>query len=138
MKNLLPLPNKCLITMKLLIAFALFVLSGISNSLFAQNWDEVVKAVATDRAASDLFGYSVAISGDYAIVGANQEDHNATGGQFLDNAGAAYILRNNAGTWTVVQKIVASDRAADDEFGTSVAISGDYAIVGAPRKTATV
>ena len=94
--------------------------------------------MATDRAASDWFGYSVSISGDYAIVGANQEDHNATGGQFLDNAGAAYILRNNSGTWTVVQKIVAADRAADDEFGTSVAISGDYAIVGAPRKTATV
>lgn len=97
-----------------------------------------MKAVATDRAASDWFGYSVSISGNYAIVGANREDHNATGGQFLDNAGAAYILRNNSGTWTVVQKIVASDRAADDEFGTSVAISGDYAIVGAPRKTATV
>jgi FG-GAP repeat/Secretion system C-terminal sorting domain len=139
MKKTLALPNNYLMTTtKSFIAFAILVLSGVSNSLIAQNWDEVVKAVATDRAASDLFGYSVAISGDYAIVGANQEDHNTTGGQFLDNAGAAYILRNNSGTWTVVQKIVAADRAADDEFGTSVAISGDFAIVGAPRKTATV
>lgn len=139
MKKTLVLPNNCLTTKtKSFIVFALLVISGFSNSLIAQNWDEVVKAVATDRALADLFGYSVSISGDYAIVGAKQEDHNATGGQFLDNAGAAYILRNNSGTWTVVQKIVAADRAADDEFGTSVAIWGDYAIVGAPRKTATV
>ncbi|HOY48103.1 MAG TPA: T9SS type A sorting domain-containing protein [Flavobacteriales bacterium] len=139
MKNLVPIQNKILFTLvKPLLTLALFILSGNVSNLFAQNWDEVVKAVATDRAAADLFGYSVAISGDYAIVGANQEDHNATGGQFLDNAGAAYILRNNSGTWTVVQKIVAADRDADDEFGTSVAIWGDYAIVGAPRKTATV
>ncbi|MEZ4799743.1 MAG: FG-GAP repeat protein [Flavobacteriales bacterium] len=97
-----------------------------------------MKAVSTDRSADDWFGYSVSISGDYAIVGANQEDYNATGSQFLSKAGAAYILRNNSGTWTVVQKIVASDRAADDEFGYSVAISGDYAIVGAPKKNIVV
>lgn len=123
---------------KWLVALVLLVLPAISNSLLAQSWDEVVKVVAPDRALVDLFGYSVSISGDYAIVGAKQEDHNATGGQYLENAGAAYILKNESGAWTVVQKIVANDRAADDEFGTSVAIYGDYAIVGAPRKTATV
>lgn len=116
----------------------LLFLASYSNTVFAQNWDEVVKAVATDRGANDWFGYSVSISGDYAIVGAKQEDHNASGGQFLDKAGAAYILKNNSGTWTVVQKIVAPDRAANDEFGASVAISGDYAIVGAPRKNIQV
>jgi hypothetical protein len=123
---------------KPLIALATIVLSSKANTLVAQNWDEAVKAVASDRAAFDLYGYSVSISGDYAIVGAKQEDHNATGGQFLDKAGAAYILKNNSGTWTVVQKLVAPDRAEDDEFGYSVAISGDYAIVGAPRKTVKV
>ncbi len=139
MKTRLPFHYKIQTTSeKTLRVLALFVLSTIANSLFAQNWDEVVKAVATDRAANDLYGYSVSISGDYAIVGAKQEDHNAAGGQFLENAGAAYILKNNSGTWTVVQKLVASDRATDDEFGSSVAISGDYAIVGAPRKTIKV
>lgn len=123
---------------KSLVALVLLTLSGIANGLFAQNWNEVVKAVASDRGANDLFGYSVSISGDYAIVGAKQEDHNATGGQFLDNAGAAYILKKNSDTWTVVQKIVAADRAVNDEFGASVAISGDCAIVGAPRKTIKV
>lgn len=131
--------HKFLITSpKSLVAFALLMLAGISNHLLAQNWDQVVKAVASDRAFNDRFGYSVSISGDYAIVGAHQEDHNINGGQFLEDAGSAYILKNNSGTWTVVQKIVASDRAADDEFGTSVAISGDYAIVGAPKKSVTI
>jgi hypothetical protein len=139
MKKPLPLQHKFLATSaKSFIVFAFLVLSGIANGLFAQNWDEAVKAVASDRAAFDLFGYSVSISGDYAIVGAKQEDHNATGGQFLDNAGAAYILKNDSGKWTVVQKLVAPDRAEDDEFGASVAICGDYAIVGAPRKTVKV
>jgi hypothetical protein len=124
--------------MKPLIALAILFLSCNTNILLSQNWDEVVKAVASDRALYDRFGYSVSISGDYAIVGAYMEDHDLTGGKFLDKAGAAYILKNNSGTWTVVQKLVALDRAEDDEFGFSVAIFGDYAIVGAPRKTIKV
>src|SRR5210317_1315839 len=76
--------------------------------------------------ASDYFGYSVSISGDYAIVGAPYED---TGGS---NAGAAYIYTRNpsTGVWGSEQKILGE--AAGDEFGKSVSISGDYAIVGAP------
>src|SRR6056300_1096508 len=76
--------------------------------------------------ASDYFGYSVSISGDYAIVGAPYED---TGGS---NAGAAYIYTPNpsTGVWGSEQKILGE--AAGDEFGKSVSISGDYAIVGAP------
>lgn len=121
-----------------LLALAIIILAGNVNIGIAQNWDQVVKVVAADRAFNDRFGYAVSISGDYAIVGAYFEDHNATGGQFLENAGAAYILKNNSGIWSVVQKIVASDRASDDEFGSAVSISGDYAIVGAPRKAITV
>ena len=49
----------------------------------------------------------------------------------ISNAGSAYIFERTNGTWTQIQKIVASDRAADDHFGYSVAISGNYAIVGA-------
>src|SRR5210317_78261 len=76
--------------------------------------------------ASDYFGYSVSISGDYAIVGAPYED---TGGS---NAGAAYIYtrKPSTGVWGSEQKILGE--AAGDEFGKSVSISGDYAIVGAP------
>ena len=58
--------------MKPLMALAILFLSCNTNVLLSQNWDEVVKAVASDRAANDMFGYSVSISGDYAIVGAKQ------------------------------------------------------------------
>lgn len=96
------------------------------------NWVEEQKIIASDRATSDFFGYSVAISNNYAIVGARWEDHDATGGNSMSSAGSAYIFeRNNNGYWTEVKKIVASDRESDDWFGGSVSVSGDYAIVGA-------
>jgi len=98
------------------------------------NWGEVTKIVASDRAADDFFGVSVSINGDYAIVGAFWEDQDASGGNTLTNSGSAYILyRNEGGTdnWGEVTKIVASDRAVDDLFGISVSINGAYAIVGA-------
>jgi len=71
---------------------------------------------------SGLFGCSVAISGDYAIVG-----------EYQDNlfTGAAYIFKRNGTSWTQQVKLVATDGANYDFFGYSVAISGNYAIVGA-------
>jgi hypothetical protein len=117
--------------LKPLMVLALFTLGSTKNPVFAQNWNQIIKSVASDRGADDEFGYSVSISEDYAIVGAPSEDHNATGGNTLSASGSAYIFKNNAGTWSQVQKIVASDRGAGDNFGCSVAISGDYAIVGA-------
>ncbi len=102
-----------------------------TGAAICQNWNEVIKACASDRANSDFFGNSVSISGDYAIVGAYAEAEDALGGNTLANAGSAYIYRNVGGTWSEVQKLVASDRAIDDRFGVSVSISGDYAIVGA-------
>ena len=76
-------------------------------------------------AANEKFGYSVSISGDYAIVGAY---HEATGGS---NSGAVYIYKRTGTTWSYQQKIKSSDAASGDEFGCSVSMSGDYAIVGA-------
>ena len=95
------------------------------------SWAQEAKIVASDRAEVDQFGYSVAISGDYAVVGAYAEDHNATGGSMLTDAGSAYIFKRTGTTWAQEAKIVATDRAADDQFGWSSAISGDYVIVGA-------
>ncbi len=96
-----------------------FVRSGSS-------WTQQQKLTASDGAAEDFFGRSVAISGDYAIVGANSDDNGTNSGQ-----GSAYVFVRGGGTWTQQQKITASDGAASDFFGSSVAISGDYAIVGA-------
>ena len=90
-------------------------------------WVRQQVITASDNVFGDYFGFSVGISGDYAIVGAYQEDD--AGSQ----AGAAYIYeRDGAGVWQQVQKLVPSSIApASDAFGYSVAISGDYAIVGA-------
>ena len=69
---------------------------------------------------------SVSISGDYSIVGARNED---TGGS---NAGAAYIYKRNGTTWSQQQKIQASDKATNDQFGYSVSLNDTgHAIVGA-------
>ena len=111
----------------------LFIIGMLVSGFFlqAQNWDEIIKTAASDRTASDYFGYSVSISGDYAVVGAYLEDHDVSGGNEMSDAGSAYIFKNTGGTWSEVRKITASDRAASDNFGYSVSISGDYAVVGA-------
>ena len=91
------------------------------------SWSEQAKLVASDGQGSDYFGYSVSISGDYAIVGAAYDDDNG------DNSGSAYIFKRDGASWSEQAKLVASDGAAEDYFGWSVSISGDYAIVGAFR-----
>ena len=102
--------------------FVLLTLITIfSSTIFAQ-WREIITS-ASDRENNDRYGSSVAISGKYAIIGASGDDF---------STGAAYILKNENGTWSEVQKIVASDGTQNDSYGSSVAISGNYAVVGAP------
>jgi hypothetical protein len=92
-------------------------------------WTQQQKIQASDKQASDFFGFSVSISedGNTAIVGAYGED---TGGS---DAGAAYIFTRSGTSWSEQQKIQASDKQASDQFGRSVSISddGNTAIVGA-------
>jgi hypothetical protein len=89
-------------------------------------WDSGVKILSSDIQSGDYFGWSVSISGDYAVIGAPQED---TGGS---NAGAAYIFRRTGvNTWDSGIKIQSSDIQAGDQFGHSIAISGDHSVVGA-------
>jgi hypothetical protein len=92
-------------------------------------WDTGTKIMAPDAQVEDHFGWSVAISGDYAIIGASEED--GGDGDPLSRAGAVYVFRRNVNTWEFNVKLVAPDAQAVDWFGWSVAISGDYAIVGA-------
>jgi surface protein len=114
---------------KKMVMLAAILLTGWSAG--AQDWNQVTKAVAGDRTASQLYGASVDISGSYAIVGASYDDKDANGENPVTDAGSAYIMKNSGGTWIQMQKIVASDRGISDHFGSSVAICGDYAIVGA-------
>jgi len=98
----------------------------------AQTWDKVKKIVSSDRTVSNEFGNSVSISGNYAIVGVENEDEDATGGNPMIHAGSAYFYeRDNNGQWIEKQKIIASDRTAYDLFGCAVSLNGNYAIIGA-------
>jgi hypothetical protein len=81
------------------------------------------KLTASDGAANDLLGDSVAISGSTAVVGA---EGTAT------NTGAAYVFTGSGGTWSQQAELTASDAAPSDSFGWSVALSGNTAVVGAP------
>ncbi len=94
-------------------------------------WSQTQKIVASDRGASDTFGYSVGISGTTIVVGAIFEDENAGGGSTLGDAGSVYVFDKSGSTWSQTQKLVASDRGAGDEFGYSVGISGTTIVVGA-------
>jgi hypothetical protein len=82
------------------------------------------EVTASDGVAGDEFGISVAVAGDTALIGASYEN----GGQ-----GAVYVFAQSNGTWSETQKLAASDGAANDWFGQSVALDGDTAVIGAPQ-----
>ena len=95
------------------------------NSIDPNNWDQQAKLTASDGAAGDAFGISASIKGDYAIVGAHGDDGNVI------DSGSAYIFKRRGASWIEVDKLTASDDIAEDLFGISVSISGDYTIAGA-------
>ena len=104
----------------------------IFHRIGTNTWDSGVKLIAPDaQPIRDLFGASVGISGDYAIVGARHED--GGDGDPLPGSGAAYIFqRTVSNAWDGGTKIAAPDAQVHDQFGMSVGISGDYAVVGSP------
>ncbi len=100
-------------------------------------WSQQAYLKASNTEKHDRFGFSVAISGDTVVVGSNGEDSNATGtnGDENDNsaanAGAAYVFTRNEMRWSQQAYLKASNTGVGDDFGASVAISGDTLIVSA-------
>ncbi|KPA16929.1 secreted protein containing Peptidase S8 and S53, subtilisin, kexin, sedolisin [Candidatus Magnetomorum sp. HK-1] len=90
-------------------------------------WGQESKLIAKDGSLNDYFGLSVAVSGSYAIVGASEDNALST------NSGSAYIFAydDDSNQWKEQAKIFPSDGESYDNFGCSVDISGDYAIIGA-------
>ena len=95
------------------------------------SWTRQQKLTASDSDAGDQFGYSVAVFGNTAIVGAPQAD--VTGGI---TAGAVYIFTRDptdvSDPWTELQKLEGLDPAIGDVFGSAVSLVGDIAVIGAP------
>ena len=88
-------------------------------------WSEQAKLTASDGASSDDFGLSASIDGDTAVIGAYGDDDNGS------NSGSAYVYVRSNGVWSEQAKLTASDGASSDEFGRSVSIDGDTALIGA-------
>ncbi|MDF4222185.1 DUF5011 domain-containing protein [Maribacter sp. M208] len=89
------------------------------------NWLEAQKLTASDSNTNDYFGSAVAISGNTAVVGAIGNDDNG------DNSGSVYVYDRNAnGTWLQTQKLLVDNGTSNSNFGTSVAISPNYIVVG--------
>ena len=98
------------------------------------NWLQINKLISFDRDSADYFGHSVSVYNNNIIVGAHMEDHNTFGisSSTVTSAGSCYIFeRLTNGSWSFLQKIVASDRLTAAQFGHSVDINDHYAIVGA-------
>ncbi|WP_051284422.1 beta strand repeat-containing protein [Desulforegula conservatrix] len=100
-------------------------------------WSQQAYLKASNTDAGDSFGRSVAVSGDTIVVGASNEDGNATGingnqgDNSASNSGAAYVFTLIGGIWSQQAYLKASNTGAGDSFGLSVAVSGDTIVVGA-------
>jgi len=120
-------------------AGAVYLFSGGGEVWVPQSY---VKA--SDTAAGDLFGFSVALAGSTLVAGAPQESSPFAGvqnteqrtveqeGEGARRAGAAYVFTRSVGDWRQQAYLKASNSGAEDEFGSSVAISGETAVIGAP------
>ncbi len=91
----------------------------------AADVSEVAKLLASDGAAFDQFGNSVAVDGDTAVVGA--PTHEGAG----NVSGSAYVFRYDGTDWTEEARLTASDGGFNDQFGHAVALDGGTAVVGA-------
>ena len=95
---------------------------------------------ATNADAGDLFGWSVAISGNTLVVGAPGEAGASSGVQGNQSsntapyAGAAYVFTRSGGVWTQQAYLKASNAEASDSFGFAVGVSGTRVVVGAPQE----
>ena len=99
-------------------------------------WSQQAYLKASQVNEGDVFGLSVAISGDTAVVGAYGEDSSSTGvnsipNEWFSSAGAAYVFSRNGSTWNQQAYLKAGQTSGDDRFGWSVAVSGSTVVVGA-------
>jgi hypothetical protein len=90
-------------------------------------WVEEAKLFDPDGECSDLFGHDVDLEGDLALVGANSTINGSAGG-------SAYVYTRAGASWSLEEELVASDGAMIDQFGYSVALDRDAALIGAYQK----
>lgn len=92
-------------------------------------WSEQEKLLPQDGDSNDRFGWSVALSGGTALVGAVADEH--LNDSFAAYGGTAYVFTRSVSTWSQHAKLAASDGDAQDDFGFAVAVDGARALVSA-------
>jgi len=100
---------------------------GARYPVVVDPWVQQAELTASDGAANDGFGWSVAVSGSTAVVGAPGHAVGSNAQQ-----GAVYVFVESGGTWSQQAVLTASDGWAGDTFGNSVAVDGSTVVVGAP------
>ena len=95
------------------------------SSDVTDDWSKEATLTASDSAANDRLGTAVAIDGDTVVAGAGGDNN---------NRGSVYVFVKPSGGWatdTETAKLTAPDGASDDAFGSTVAVDGDFVVVGA-------
>lgn len=95
------------------------------------SWTETKKLTATDAAVNDRFGEAVSLDAGRIVVGADADTHSGQA-----TAGSAYVFEfvPALSDWRLAEKLTAPTPNTNDAFGVDVAISGDYAYIGAPAE----
>ncbi|HIH29108.1 MAG TPA: hypothetical protein HA260_04830, partial [Thermoplasmata archaeon] len=92
------------------------------------DWTQIQKLFEFNCDSSDAFGTSLAVDGNTALIGSTGDD------DVVENSGSVYVYVWSGTTWTRQTKLLASDAEQYDQFGVSVAIDGDIALIGASYK----
>jgi len=95
-------------------------------------WIEKTRLLPADGDEHDRFGTSISLYEDYVLIGASDDDEN---GQL---SGSAYMFMRNGDTWTESAKLLPSDASDDARFGSSVALTENLALIGAPTDDTNV
>ncbi len=105
------------------------------------NWSQEAYLKGSNTESFDLFGRSVAISGDTIAVGATDESSDSTGingnqgdGPYSFASGAVYVFVRDGTSWTQQAYVKASNTGESDRFGSSISLSGNTLVVGAPAE----
>jgi hypothetical protein len=88
-------------------------------------WTQQAKLLPSDGAAGDLFGGAVSLSGDTALIGADQDSDNGNW------SGSAYVFTRTGTVWTQQAKLLAPDGATEDLFGWWVSLDSNTALIAA-------
>lgn len=84
---------------------------------------------------NEYFGVCIAMTEDYALIGADGYDYDEAGANFMDNAGAAFLFKRQPNNqWEQVRQFVAHDRAPADQFGRNLDIDKRGLVIGAFHK----